>query len=177
MIGPFIQPTEDPEPFDRSKNSKILQRKQIQKRLQGLKPSEYEKIIANLESQNEKLKQEVQNITDKVQDLVQSKKINKNKNPQIEQEILRLKKELDLKYESMNFLKDSIKRQSQGEMTEDMKLKIKERSNIIVKYEKQFKELSIERQRIAEQISRNQEDINEFHFVTDPDGKIDSIKA
>ena len=67
---------------------------------------------------------------------MQSKKINKNKNPQIEQEILRLKKELDLKYESMNFLKDSIKRQSQGEMTEDMKLKIKERSNIIVKYEK-----------------------------------------
>lgn len=67
---------------------------------------------------------------------MQSKKINKNKNPQIEQEILRLKKELDLKYESMNFLKDSIKKQSQGEMTEDMKLKIKERSNIIVKYEK-----------------------------------------
>ena len=67
---------------------------------------------------------------------MQSKKINKNKNPQIEQEILRLKKELDLKYESMNFLKDSIKRQNQGEMTEDMKLKIKERSNIIVKYEK-----------------------------------------
>lgn len=49
---------------------------------------------------------------------MQARKIVKHKNPQIEQEIMKLKKELDLKYESMNFLKESIKKQSQGDMTE-----------------------------------------------------------
>ena len=62
-----------------------MQRKQIEKRLQGLKPTEYEKIVANLTTQNEKLQMEVDNINSKVEELVDSKKITKSKNPQIEQ--------------------------------------------------------------------------------------------
>lgn len=42
MIGPFVETEQHQEEL---KNSKIVQRKQIEKRLQGLKPSEYEKII------------------------------------------------------------------------------------------------------------------------------------
>ena len=48
---------------------------------------------------------------------MQAKKVAKNKNPQIEQEVMRLKKELDVKYESMNYLKEEVKKMSQGEMT------------------------------------------------------------
>ena len=98
-----------------------------------MKPTEYEKIIGNLRGQNEKLSLEVKNINEKVEELMVSKKVNKNKNPQIEQEIFRLKKELDLKYESMNYLKETVKKMGQGEMTEEMKLKVKERGNIIAK--------------------------------------------
>lgn len=39
-----------------AKNTKILSRKQIEKRLQGLKAEEYDKIATNLQVQNEKLK-------------------------------------------------------------------------------------------------------------------------
>ena len=89
MIGPFIEPEVHPESSggasQPSKPSKIMQRKQIEKRLQGLKPTEYEKIVANLTTQNEKLQMEVDNINSKVEELVDSKKITKSKNPQIEQ--------------------------------------------------------------------------------------------
>jgi peptidoglycan hydrolase CwlO-like protein len=136
MIGAFVEPEEQPENLEQSKHTKILHRKQIEKRLQGLKPTEYQKIVSNLTSQNDKLKQEVKNINDKVEELMHSKKVSRNKNPQIEQEILRLKKELELKYESMNFLKEAVRKHSQGELSEEMKLKIRERSNIIAKCEK-----------------------------------------
>lgn len=64
------------------------------------------KITTNLRSQNAKLKVEVKNLNEKVEELIVSRKLNKgNHNPQIEQEILRHKKELDVKYESMNYLK------------------------------------------------------------------------
>ena len=51
------------------------------------------------------------------------------KNPQIQQEIIKLKKQLDLKYESMNYLKEQIRRQNQADMTDDMRLRIKESQN------------------------------------------------
>jgi hypothetical protein len=53
-----------------------------------------------------------------VQELVQSRKISKNKNPQIEQEIAKLKRELDLKYESMGHLKEQVSKSKQSHMTE-----------------------------------------------------------
>lgn len=81
MIGPFVG-TESS--FDDLKHSKIVQRKQIEKRLLGLKPLEFEKIIENLRSQNEKLQLEVRGINGKVEELMQSRKVVKNKNPQIE---------------------------------------------------------------------------------------------
>ena len=49
-----------------AQNAKILQRKQIEKRLQGLKTQEYEKIANNLKSQNEKLKTQVKILSEKV---------------------------------------------------------------------------------------------------------------
>lgn len=49
---------------------------------------------------------------------MESRKMTKNKNPQIEQEVARLKKELDLKYESMSYLKESVKKLGQSDMTE-----------------------------------------------------------
>lgn len=62
---------------------------------------------------------------------MQAKKFVKQSNPQIEAEIMRLKKELDLKYESMSYLKESVKKLGQSDMTEEMKLKIQERTNIV----------------------------------------------
>lgn len=102
-----------------------MNRKQIEKRLLGLKSEEYEKIATNLQSQNEKLKQEVKILNEKVQELVHSRKIVKNKNPQIEQEIAKMKNELSLKYESMGYLKGQVKKSNQSDMTEEMKMKIK----------------------------------------------------
>jgi peptidoglycan hydrolase CwlO-like protein len=48
--------------------------------------------MSNLTSQNEKLKSEVTVLTNKVGELMESRKMPKNKNPQIEQEVARLKK-------------------------------------------------------------------------------------
>jgi hypothetical protein len=45
-----------------------------------------------LTSQNEKLKLEVKNINGKVEELMQARKMVKHKNPQVEGEIMRLKK-------------------------------------------------------------------------------------
>ena len=41
----------------------------------------------------------------KVEELVHSRKVSKKANPQIEQEVARMKSELEMKYESMRFLK------------------------------------------------------------------------
>ena len=60
--------------------------------MQGLTASEYEKIVSNLTAQNEKLKNEVSVLSKKVEELMESRKMTKNKNPQIEQEVARLKK-------------------------------------------------------------------------------------
>lgn len=65
---------------------------------------------------------------------MQVKKFVKQSNPQIEAEIMRLKKELDLKYESMSYLKESVKKLGQSDMTEEMKLKIQERTNIVAQF-------------------------------------------
>ena len=71
------------------------------------------KICNNLTSQNKRLKNEVKLLNEKVQELIIAKKISKNgKNPQVEQEILKQKRELELKYESMNYLKEEIKKKS-----------------------------------------------------------------
>ena len=72
---------------------------------------------------------------------MQARKMVKHKNPQVEGEIMRLKKQLDLKYESMSYLKESVKKLSQSEMTEEMKLKIQERTNIIMQCQMQFRQL------------------------------------
>lgn len=64
---------------------------------------------------------------------MQSRKINKKQNPQIEQEIARLKRELEMKYESMGHLKETVLRAKQSDMTEEMKLKIQEHTNIVMK--------------------------------------------
>jgi hypothetical protein len=52
-----------------------------------------------------------------------------NKNVQTEEEIVKLKKELDMKYVSMNFLKDQVKKKNQTDATEEMKMKMKEHEN------------------------------------------------
>ena len=44
-------------------------------------------------------------------------------------------------------------------MTEEMKIKIKERENIVNQFEKQFKELQMERENMKLQISKNEEDL------------------
>lgn len=77
----------------------------------------------------------MKSISAKVEELMQSRKIVKNKNPQIEAEIMRLRKELDLKYESMSYLKESVKKLSHSEMTEEMKMKIQERTNTVMQYQ------------------------------------------
>ena len=47
----------------------------------------------------------------------------------------------------------------QSDMTEEMKIKIKERENIVNQFEKQFKELQMERENMKLQISKNEEDL------------------
>ena len=80
-------------------------------------------------------------LNEKVQELVQSRKISKKQSPQVEQEIARLKRELDLKYESMGHLKETVLRAKQSDMTEEMRLKIQEYCNIVMKCEREFKEM------------------------------------
>ena len=68
-----------------------------------------------------------------------SKKIpdlNNTRNPLIEEEIKRMKRELNLKYESMNYLKEQIVIAKTTELTEDMKNQVQLRSNEIFHIEK-----------------------------------------
>lgn len=44
---------------DEGKSTKILSRKQIEKRLEALRPAEHEKVIANLTAQNRRLHEDV----------------------------------------------------------------------------------------------------------------------
>ena len=93
------------------------------------------KIIANLEGQNGRLQEEVEVLSGKVRELVEARKLPKQSrnNPQVEQEVARVKNELEMKYESMRFLKEQIGRAKQSEMTEDMRMKVQEQGNIIQK--------------------------------------------
>lgn len=82
MSNSYIPELDDP------KNSRILNRKQIEKRLQNLKPEEYDKICNNLASQNRRLKDEVKELHGRVEELMISKKIgnlNSKRNPLIEE--------------------------------------------------------------------------------------------
>ena len=54
-----------------------------------------------------------------------------NTNPVIEDEIKTAKKELDIKYEKMNYLKDQIKKNTTDELNGDLKLRMKEQGNQI----------------------------------------------
>ena len=90
--------------------------------------------MANLEAQNQRLQEEVRVLTEKVGELVHARKVPKQRNnPQVEQEVARVKNELEMKYESMRFLKEQIGRAKQSEMTEDMRMKVQEQGNIIQK--------------------------------------------
>lgn len=51
----FDAEAEEAARAESAKNAKILHRKQIEKRLQGLRAEEYQKIVSNLENQNERL--------------------------------------------------------------------------------------------------------------------------
>lgn len=66
-------------------------------------------------------------------ELVQSRKLNRHSNPQVEQEVAKSKRELGLKYESMSHLKDQLAKAKHNGMTEEMKLKIKEHQNAAMK--------------------------------------------
>lgn len=57
------------------------------------------------------------------------------KNPLLEEEVKRARKELLLKYESMNYLKDELRRAKQSELTEDMRHKVAEDRNQITSIE------------------------------------------
>ena len=57
-----------------------------------------------------------------------------------------------------------------------MRLKIQERSNVIMQYEMEFKELQKEREKITIQIKKNEEDINEFMPTDTSEGKLESLK-
>lgn len=105
--------------------------------------------------QNEKLRAEVRLLGEKVQELVQSRKISKKQNPQIEQEIARLRRELDLKYESMGHLKESVLRAKQSDLTEEMKLKIQEHANILMKCEREARETETKREELRATIEQN----------------------
>ena len=52
-------------------------------------------------------------------------------NPLIEDEIRSLKKELDIKYEKMNYLKEQIRRKNAQEYNEGVKLRVAENANKI----------------------------------------------
>lgn len=86
---------------------------------------------------------------------MQSRKINKKQNPQIEQEIARLKRELEMKYESMGHLKETVLRAKQSDMTEEMKLKIQEHTNIVMKCEREFREMETKREELKATIQKN----------------------
>lgn len=57
-------------------------------------------------------------------------------------------------------------------MTEEMKLKIQERTNIVVQIQKEFRQLEKERENIKAQIHKNEQDIQEFVPTDTSDGKI-----
>lgn len=63
-------------------------------------------------------------------------------NPLIEDEIKTMKKELDIKYEKMNYLKEKIKKESANELKEDMKLRQQGHSNQIYSIEQEIKSLT-----------------------------------
>jgi hypothetical protein len=66
--------------------------------------------------------------------------------------LAKLKRELDVKYESMSHLKDQVVKAKQSSMTEEMRMKIREHSNIVAKCHKEFRELEAEREDIKAHI-------------------------
>jgi uncharacterized coiled-coil DUF342 family protein len=88
----------------------------------------------------------VKNLSEKVQELVQSRKVSKPRNPQVEQELAKLKRELDVKYESMGHLKEQLAKAKQSDMTEEMRMKIREHSNIVSKCHRELRQLEADRE-------------------------------
>ena len=88
-----------------------------------------------------------------------------------------MKSELEMKYESMRFLKEQIGRARSSEMTEDMQMKVREQANTMANCQKELQKLTIERDHLKLQMARNQEDVKEFTVPPgDADPKMDIIK-
>ena len=79
-----------------------------------------------------------------------SKKIPQTQNnPLIEDEIKSLKKEMDIKYEKMSYLKQQIRKKNAQEYNEGVKLKMTQDANKIYELDQELKNLTREKMKLG----------------------------
>lgn len=76
----------------------------------------------------------------------------------------------------MGHLKEQLIKAKQSDMTEEMRMKIREHSNIVSKCHRELRDLEAEREDLKAHIEKNEADLEEFIPSNQTDVKMDAIK-